>query len=229
MKAYISQNNFLPWRGFFATIREVDAFIILDSRQYTRRDWRNRNFFALEGEVKRVSVPVIYSQNSFTSIDTVQIQDKNFFQAFSNRIERNHPDSISLRFILALLRGASNFSRLSEANEYLNAGICELLEIYTPQFRDRSLRLGESDPSSLLADLCSQVGAENYICGPNSRNYLNEKPFVDRGVAVTYLDFSELIIPKSDTQELSILSLVLENPQLDCIELTSFSNLNSTT
>jgi hypothetical protein len=228
LKAYISQNNFLPWRGFFASIREADAFIILDSRQYTRRDWRNRNFFALEGVVKKVSVPVTYSQSSFTSIDNVQIHDRNFFRAFSDRIERNNPASSSLNFLLALLKGASDFSRLSEANEYLNAGICEFLEIGTPQSRDRSMKLDESDPSTLLADICHQVGAENYICGPNSRNYLNERPFVERGVDVTYLDFSALTIPPSKTQEVSMLSLILENTQLDCMQLTSFRTTTCT-
>lgn len=223
MKAYISQNNFLPWRGFFATLREVDAFVILDSRQYTRRDWRSRNFFLLEGEVKRVSVPVSFSQTNLTPIDYVEIQDKDFFEVFATRIERNNPTSSSLPFLLGLLKGASNFSRLSEVNEYLNSGICEFLEIATPRLRDRSMKLDESTPSSLLADICCQVGAENYICGPNSKNYLDEKPFTERGVSVNYLNFAELKVPPFESQELSVLSLMLINPKAECMNLTSFS------
>jgi len=225
MKAYISQNNFLPWRGFFATIREVDTFIILDSRQYTRRDWRSRNFFSLEGEIKKISVPVNYSQRSFAPIDQVQIQDKNFFHLFADRLARSNPTTSSSNFILSLVRGASNFNTISEVNAYLNSGICEILGIETPQLRDRSLVLDESDPSTLLADICVQVGADNYLCGPKSRNYLLEKPFEERGVAVTYLDFSTLQIPPATSQELSIVSLLLQNKPVDSFELTSFRPL----
>ena len=39
----IVQSSYIPWRGYFDLIREVDEFILFDDMQYTRRDWRNRN------------------------------------------------------------------------------------------------------------------------------------------------------------------------------------------
>ena len=42
MKAAIIQSNYLPWKGYFDIINEVDIFVFLEDVQYTTRDWRNR-------------------------------------------------------------------------------------------------------------------------------------------------------------------------------------------
>ena len=39
----IAQSNYIPWKGYFDQIASVEEFVIYDSVQYTRRDWRNRN------------------------------------------------------------------------------------------------------------------------------------------------------------------------------------------
>jgi hypothetical protein len=42
-KAIITQSNYIPWKGYFDSIRKVDVFVVYDDMQYTKRDWRNRN------------------------------------------------------------------------------------------------------------------------------------------------------------------------------------------
>ena len=39
----IVQSCYIPWKGYFDMINEVDEFVLLDDVQYTKRDWRNRN------------------------------------------------------------------------------------------------------------------------------------------------------------------------------------------
>ena len=39
----IVQSCYIPWKGYFDLINLVDEFVLYDDRQYTRRDWRNRN------------------------------------------------------------------------------------------------------------------------------------------------------------------------------------------
>lgn len=38
------QSNYIPWKGYFDSINIADVFIIYDDVQYTKNDWRNRNF-----------------------------------------------------------------------------------------------------------------------------------------------------------------------------------------
>ena len=37
----ISQSNYIPWKGYFDNIAQVDEFIIYEDMQYTKKDWRN--------------------------------------------------------------------------------------------------------------------------------------------------------------------------------------------
>ena len=39
----VLQSNYLPWKGYFDIIHDVDLFIFYDDVQYTKNDWRNRN------------------------------------------------------------------------------------------------------------------------------------------------------------------------------------------
>ena len=39
----VLQSNYVPWRGYFDIIHDVDLFIFYDEVQYTKNDWRNRN------------------------------------------------------------------------------------------------------------------------------------------------------------------------------------------
>ena len=35
--------TFLPWIGYFSLIKKVDKFIFLDSVQFDKRSWQQRN------------------------------------------------------------------------------------------------------------------------------------------------------------------------------------------
>ena len=54
----IVQSNYIPWRGYFDLIRAVDEFVILDSVQFTKNDWRNRNRIAGRGGPQWLTIPI---------------------------------------------------------------------------------------------------------------------------------------------------------------------------
>src|SRR4051812_8539945 len=60
----IIQPNYIPWKGYFDIIHDVDKFIFLDDVQYTVRDWRNRNKIKLaDGTTSWLSVPTRGGRN----------------------------------------------------------------------------------------------------------------------------------------------------------------------
>jgi len=70
----IIQPNYIPWRGFFDFVHEVDVFVFLDDAQYTVRDWRNRNRIRTkQGETVWLTVPTIGGRNQL--IKDVNIDD----------------------------------------------------------------------------------------------------------------------------------------------------------
>lgn len=38
----ILQSNYIPWKGYFDLINSVDEFVLYDTAQFTKNDWRNR-------------------------------------------------------------------------------------------------------------------------------------------------------------------------------------------
>src|SRR5687768_17987150 len=54
----IVQSNYIPWKGYFDLINSVDEFILFDSAQYTRRDWRNRNLVKTSAGPTWLTIPV---------------------------------------------------------------------------------------------------------------------------------------------------------------------------
>ena len=56
----IIQPNYIPWRGYFDFINDVDVFVFLDDVQYTRQNWRNRNRVQTRGgQSIWLTVPVL--------------------------------------------------------------------------------------------------------------------------------------------------------------------------
>lgn len=51
-KVAILQSNYISWKGYFDMINMVDEFIIYDTEQYTKRDWRNRNLIKTRDGLK---------------------------------------------------------------------------------------------------------------------------------------------------------------------------------
>jgi hypothetical protein len=45
--------------------------------------------------------------------------------------------------------------------------------------------------SEKLAAMTAEVGANVWLSGPSGRNYLDERPFAERGIEVRYFDFHE--------------------------------------
>ena len=54
----VLQSNYLPWKGYFDIIHDVDLFIFYDDVQYTKNDWRNRNRIKVPGGTAWLTVPV---------------------------------------------------------------------------------------------------------------------------------------------------------------------------
>ena len=67
----VLQSNYVPWRGYFDLIHDVDVFIFYDEVQYTKNDWRNRNRIVTPNGPQWLTVPVFGSTGK--SIREVEI------------------------------------------------------------------------------------------------------------------------------------------------------------
>ena len=60
MRVTIHQPQFLPWLGYLDKIDQADLFIALDSVQFKKNEWQNRNRIRTADGCQWVTVPVLH-------------------------------------------------------------------------------------------------------------------------------------------------------------------------
>ena len=220
----IVQSNYIPWRGYFDLISQVDEFILFDDVQYTSRDWRNRNKIKTPNGSIWLTIPVEVKGKRDQKIKDTVISDPGW--------SRNHWKSIVYNYsktkyfprykdLFERLYLDRNESLLSQVNYKFLTSICELLGIKTKVAWSSEYRLVEGKTERLI-DLCKQAGANEYLSGPTARGYIDEELFRSEGIELRYMDYSgyseyRQLYPPFDSN-VSIIDLIFnEGP-----EATSF-------
>jgi hypothetical protein len=188
----IIQSCYIPWKGYFDLINLVDEFVLYDDRQFTRRDWRNRNRIKTATGTVWLTIPVQVKGRYHQRIDETVVSDpqwardhwKTLVHAYASAV---HFEEYRDRFARAYTDLADE-PRLSVINRRLLAEICEVLEIETRLTLSTDYQ-GKGAKTERLVSLCRATGATRYFSGPRAREYLDEKVFADAGIQVRYMDY----------------------------------------
>ena len=186
----IIQSNYIPWKGYFDVINMADEFFLYDTVQYTRRDWRNRNRIKTAQGPQWLTIPVEGSRAQ--RICDVQISDPRWAERHWRTLSQSYaraPYFAEYRDEIETLYRSGAERRLSAVNERFIRALCGLLAITTPIVHSADGAEQAVKTEKLLA-ICVEAGATEYLCGPASRDYIEEWRFAEAGIAVTYVDYS---------------------------------------
>jgi len=186
----ILQSNYIPWKGYFDLMHDADEFILLDDRQYTRQDWRNRNQVKAENGPQWITIPVIgkFGQR----IDQTAVANRGWaakhwktlvqlyrsaphFNTYAERIE-------------ALYRVAADEHMLSRVNRLFLEEIKNILGLATPLKWSSEFPETEGKTERLIT-LCRAAGAGRYISGPAARSYIEPALFEQAGVELVFKSY----------------------------------------
>jgi hypothetical protein len=188
----ISQSNYLPWKGYFDTIASVDEFVLYDSVQYTRRDWRNRNKIKMRDGLRWITVPVQVKGRYFQAIDETRVDGEAWIEEHLATIRHAYARAAAFSqqypWLRALLAAAPR-TTISAVNRYLLESICERLGIRTTIRAASEFDLAE-DRNERLVGICVQAGATEYVSGPAAKSYLDERLFAKRGIALRWKSYA---------------------------------------
>jgi hypothetical protein len=186
----ILQSNYIPWKGYFDIIHDVDEFIFLDDVQYTNRDWRNRNRIKTPSGPAWLTIPVGQSRSRL--ICDVDLPATDWPRAHWRRIEDSYgraPHFETYRPCLEEIYLGRTWQRLSEFNQHVIRTVADWLGI-TTRFRDsRELPLHGRKQDRLL-EILEHVGADVYVSGPAARAYLDPQRFEDARIELRWKDYS---------------------------------------
>jgi hypothetical protein len=189
----IVQSNYIPWKGYFDLIDDVDAFVLLDEVQYTRRDWRNRNRIKTASGTRWLTIPVQVSGRYEQRIDETRIADPGWRRSHWSAIEQAYRDAPCFDAVAAVLEpvyaSLAGVEMLSDVNVALLRCVCELLHVETPITWSTDYESAD-EPSRRLLDICLATGATTYVSGPAAREYLDVALFARAGVDVRWFDYA---------------------------------------
>jgi len=187
----ILQSSYIPWKGYFDLMGQVDEFILYDDAQFTKRDWRNRNQIKTKDGVLWLTIPV-HVKGLFTqAIKDVEISDASWGDKHFKTIAAAYaraPYFREYRDMLEELYRGSRSLRLSEANRRFIDAFAGLLGIRTKVSWSMDYFLPEGRVERLVA-LCQQAGATAYLSGPAAKDYIDPALFADAGIDLSYMDY----------------------------------------
>lgn len=192
MRVAILQSNYIPWKGYFDIMHDVDTFVFYDDVQYTVRDWRNRNRIKTATGPQWLSVPVGDDRNRRVC-DVALPADRSWAEQHWRKIVMAYSSAPYFGkycdYVEHIYRDAS-WSNLSEMNQALAGGIArDLLGITTRFERSTDYALTGRKGERIL-ELLKLAGATSYVSGPAARAYLDINLFTAAGINLTWKDYS---------------------------------------
>ncbi len=191
MKIAIAQPTYLPWLGYFDLLDQVDKFVLLDTVQFEKQSWQQRNRIKTPTGLLWLTVPVVFRGRLGQRIVDVEIREAEFWRDHLRAVELNYRRAPCFDdyypALSELLRSASSGLRLAELTISLFRWLSKALGVETPIVRSSQLGV-DGKRTQLLAEICSLSGATTYVSPLGSADYLlNDLPILTgQGVDVVF-------------------------------------------
>jgi hypothetical protein len=220
MKVGVWQSNYIPWKGYFDYINDVDVFCFYDEVQYTKNDWRNRNRIFGNDGLFWITLPV---DKKYTKLKISNVIIDN------NKILNNHFKSIEQYYAKAPFKNQildlispyyidNQPNTLSELNQILIKIISHYIGITTKFVNSKNYELKDTRLGRLI-HLLSQLETTSYLSGLNAKNYIvgNELLFENAGIKIEWKNYGPYLKYKRNggvfDDYVSIIDLLMNVPQ----------------
>lgn len=207
------QSNYIPWRGYFDFIDEVDVFIIYDDVQYTRKDWRNRNTINTANGPAWLTVPVTSSLTAPELIqDSLIVYSENWMRKHIGTVTSSYQKA---PFFKPHAQGyfdilSAKHRTISELNVAIIRWAMEILGIKTPIGFSRDFD-PQGDKTDRILDILNKMEATAYLVGPSAKNYIEVQKFKDAGIELEFKAYAYPEYPQIHGQfvgQVSVLDLI---------------------
>lgn len=195
MRIAILQSNYIPWIGYFELIRNVDVFVLYEDVQYTKNDWRNRNYLYLHDKINWLTIPVIHKSlhQKFTETEIHnKIWAKKHFDLLYYNFSKNIIFKKNAEELFYLYEQSTNEKYLFKINRlFLKWALTKLgittEIIYLEKFEPCD------DPNETLIKIIKKYPDPFYLSGPAAKSYINESLFKNNNITLEYVNYNKLL------------------------------------
>lgn len=198
MKMSAHQPAYLPWLGYFDKIEKCDVFVYMDSVQFQKNSFVNRNLIKTANGPIWLTIPVKQKDRLSSTMLELTIDNSKDWQ-------RKHLQAIALNY-----RKATQFENLFPKLEKLYTTKYELLVdlcwdqllfwLNEMNIKTKLVKLSTLDvhraKSDLVLDMCQSLNATHYFSGARGIDYLDEDSFKQANIEIEYQSFQHPVYPQ---------------------------------
>ena len=193
----IHQPQFLPWLGYFDKLDRSDVFCLLDTVQYKKNEFQNRNRIKTADGWQWLTVPVTYRfpQRIYEVgvNQTVDWQRKHlqalktnyrkapFFDTYIGKFEKFYQQPFEL---------------LAEVNVECIKLLMDLLGLKSKVVLSSSLQVETEDPTLRLVEICQTLDGDTYLSGRDGAKYMDLDTFHGHRIEIIFQDFNHPDYPQ---------------------------------
>ena len=192
LKVAVLQSNYIPWKGYFDIIHDVDLFVFYDDLQYTKNDWRNRNKIKTPDGTRWLTIPVGPGERRLV-MDVKLPADSAWQKKHFDAIKLNYARAPYYKKYEPFLKHVyleKKWDTLVELDRYLITSICrEFLGVTTRFAESLDFAFTGVKHEKLLTMLLS-AGATTYVSGPAAKDYIVAGDYEKNGIELVWKDYS---------------------------------------
>jgi WbqC-like protein len=207
MKVAIHQPQYLPWLGYLAKWAAADVFVFLDTVQYEKNGWQNRNRIRTAAGAHWLTVPVhahLGTPIAEVSVDTTQPWRARHLRAIEHAYTRAPHLAAYQPGLHDLLD--REWDRLAPVAVASAEWLARAVGVTTPTRLASSLAADDGDATGRLVSICKSLGADTYLAGGHGARYMDTERFREAGITVLYQRYEHPVYPQQHGEFMPFLS-----------------------
>jgi hypothetical protein len=212
MKIAIMQAYFFPYIGYFQLINAVDAFVIYDNIQYTKKGWINRNRLLINGKDEYFTLPLKNDS------DYLNINERELIKDWSkektktlNKIKENYKKAPFFNEVYDLIESSFNCEYLNLFDFIFSAfkNVLNYLTIKTEIIISSTLDINHNlKAEEKVIAMCKELNAEIYINPIGGIELYNQEQFLNEGIKLKFMKANNCIYKQWDNEFIPFLSII---------------------
>jgi len=200
----IHQPEHMPWLGLLNKCSQAEVLVYLDTVQFEKRNFQNRNRILMNGEAKWLTVPVVSKGYRDVQIRDIKISNETEWKAsYLKSIQWNYSKHPYFKEFYPQIEKIllEDWEYISDLNIALIEYFFGVLDIRTKTIKASEIDADSLDSTERLLLLTRAVGGDTYIAGAGGMNYMNTEVFDKDGVGLIFNHFEHPTYTQKGSKE----------------------------
>ena len=186
----VHQPQYLPWLGYFDKIDRADVFVLLDTVQFKKNEWQNRNRIKTAQGMQWITVPVLYHFPQL--IQDVEINNNEKWQHKQRQTILSNYRKAPFWSLLEPFFDemfSAQWDTIAKLNIHVVKRLAAILGIETPLFVASGMGVFPENPDERLIAIARHFGADAYLAGSGGHDYMDLEKYREASVDVIFQEY----------------------------------------